>query len=55
MVLAESDRIWPAQTGLLVEITGAAGSAPTAKVVTSVADPQALVTVSEIRELVALV
>ena len=53
MVFAERERICPVQTGLLVEITGMAGSALTEMVVTSVADPQELVTVSEMGALVA--
>ena len=50
----DKESVWPAHTGLLLEITGTVGKLPTASVVTSVAEPQALVTVNAIAELVAL-
>ena len=51
---AESDRICPAQTGLLLAITGIGGSVPTARFALEFAEPHAFVTVSEIVGLPAL-
>ena len=47
MGAALKERIWPAQTGLLLAITGSGGNVPMAKLALAVALPQALVTVSE--------